>query len=88
MIATNSNKLSVESSGGGGGGEAATQNKPSPRVKKTAAFKAVDLKGKRKELPGATRQMIELQQQNVINMYKEMKKKNRLDSVAAAAVVA
>lgn len=81
MIATNSANVD--------GDEAtAAVVSAAPRLKKTSAFKAVDLKGKRKELPGATRQMIEQQQQNVINMYKEMKKKNRLDTVAAAAVIA
>lgn len=56
------------------------EKKPVPGVKKTNTFKAVDLKGKRKELPAATREMIEKQQQNVMNMYRELKKTNRLNS--------
>ncbi|XP_035902505.1 coiled-coil domain-containing protein 137 [Anopheles stephensi] len=35
----------------------------------------LDLKGKRKNLPAATRMKIELEQQNVIEMYRQLKKK-------------
>lgn len=55
-------------------------------VKSGTVFKAIDLKGKRKELPAAARQMIEQQQQNVMNLYKEMKKKNRLENINISAV--
>lgn len=55
-------------------------------VKNTSAFKTIDLKGKRKELPAAARQMIEQQQQNVMNLYKEMKKKHRLENINISAV--
>lgn len=51
-----------------------------------AVFKVIDLKGKRKELPAAARQMIEQQQQNVMSLYKEMKKKNRLENININAV--
>lgn len=58
-----------------------TQKAKRGGVKNGSVFKAIDLKGKRKELPAAARQMIEQQQQNVMNLYKEMKKKHRLENI-------
>uniref|UniRef100_A0AAG5CP73 Coiled-coil domain-containing protein 137 n=1 Tax=Anopheles atroparvus TaxID=41427 RepID=A0AAG5CP73_ANOAO len=50
-----------------------------PKAKKRKGKKApppkVDLKGKRKKLPVATRMKIESEQQNVIEMYRKLKKK-------------
>lgn len=52
-----------------------------PKAPKTQKNGVIDLKGKRKELPAATRQMIEKQQQNVMDMYRQLKKTNRLNNV-------
>lgn len=57
---------------------------PKPKKTKKATVdpkKPVDLKGKRKELPAATRQMIEKQQQSVMDMYRQLKKTNRLNNI-------
>lgn len=43
------------------------------------------LKGKRKDMSMSMRHMIETEQNNVVNMYKELKKKQRLESAASAA---
>lgn len=40
------------------------------------------LKGKRKDMSMAMRHMIETEQSNVVKMYKEMKKKQRLENAA------
>lgn len=40
------------------------------------------LKGKRKDMSMAMRYMIETEQTNVVKMYKEMKKKQRLENAA------
>lgn len=52
---------------------------------KMTAHGTIDLTGKRKELPTATRMMIEKQQQNVMDMYRQLKKKNRMDGLTADA---
>uniref|UniRef100_A0A182MWQ2 Coiled-coil domain-containing protein 137 n=1 Tax=Anopheles culicifacies TaxID=139723 RepID=A0A182MWQ2_9DIPT len=53
------------------------QQEPSPKKtsKKKAAETKLDLKGKRKKLPVATRMKIEREQQSVIEMYRQLKKK-------------
>lgn len=43
------------------------------------------LKGKRKDMSMAMRHMIEMEQYNVVKMYKEMKKSQRLESAASIA---
>lgn len=46
--------------------------------------KAVDLKGKRKDLPRLTREMIELKQKNAIDAYRQLKKNKKIfESLAA-----
>lgn len=50
-----------------------------PVTKSTPKLPSFDLKGKRKELPMATRQMIENQQKNVVELYRQLKKRNRTD---------
>lgn len=54
---------------------------PAKKPKKPAANKPVDLKGKRKELPNTTREMIEKQQQSAIDLYRQLKKNNRINNV-------
>ncbi|XP_052889512.1 coiled-coil domain-containing protein 137 [Anopheles moucheti] len=58
-----------------------TEDQEEPVPKKTSKKKAtetkLDLKGKRKKLPVATRMKIEREQQSVIEMYRQMKKKQR-----------
>uniref|UniRef100_A0A2M4ARB5 Putative m-type 9 protein n=1 Tax=Anopheles triannulatus TaxID=58253 RepID=A0A2M4ARB5_9DIPT len=49
------------------------QQTPSKKAKPAATTK-IDLKGKRKNLPVATRMKIEREQQNVIEMYRQLKK--------------
>uniref|UniRef100_A0A1Q3EYN8 Putative m-type 9 protein n=1 Tax=Culex tarsalis TaxID=7177 RepID=A0A1Q3EYN8_CULTA len=57
------------------------QDEEQPRKKKTkkgaAAEKKVDLKGKRKNLPVATRMKLDREQQSVIDMYRQIKKQGR-----------
>uniref|UniRef100_A0A182RUM0 M-type 9 protein n=1 Tax=Anopheles funestus TaxID=62324 RepID=A0A182RUM0_ANOFN len=57
-----------------------TENQEEPVPKKTSKKKKtetkLDLKGKRKKLPMATRMNIEREQQNVIEMYRQLKKKS------------
>ncbi|XP_037046265.1 coiled-coil domain-containing protein 137 [Bradysia coprophila] len=53
--------------------------KEQPKANKATKLPSFDLKGKRKELPMATRQMIENQQKNVVEMYRQLKKKNRTE---------
>ncbi|XP_053680506.1 coiled-coil domain-containing protein 137 [Anopheles nili] len=57
----------------------ANEEEPAPKKssKKEAKQPKVDLKGKRKKLPMATRLKIEREQQSVIEMYRKMKKKSR-----------
>lgn len=55
--------------------------KPAKKAKATTAKTSFDLKGKRRELTEGMRQMIEKQQQNVMDMYRELKKKNRLNNI-------
>lgn len=50
-----------------------TKSKSGPKLP------SFDLKGKRKELPMATRQMIENQQKNVVELYRQLKKKSRTE---------
>uniref|UniRef100_A0A182N4D0 Uncharacterized protein n=1 Tax=Anopheles dirus TaxID=7168 RepID=A0A182N4D0_9DIPT len=56
----------------------AEEDEPTPKKatkkKKKAAEQKADLKGKRKKLPIATRMKIEREQQNVIEMYRQLKK--------------
>ncbi|KAJ6638095.1 hypothetical protein Bhyg_10828 [Pseudolycoriella hygida] len=47
------------------------------KTKNNTKLPSFDLKGKRKELPIGTRQMIENQQKNVVELYRALKKKNR-----------
>lgn len=60
----------------------AEEDEPNP-TKKRASKKApptkVDLKGKRKKLPMATRMNIEREQQSVIEMYRKLKKKANVE---------
>lgn len=60
-------------------GEAAATKAKKPKA--TTQKTSHDLKGKRRELTQGMRQMIEKQQQNVMDMYRELKKKNRLNNV-------
>jgi len=68
---------SVISAAGGGDAVEETEIK----TKTTPKLPSFDLKGKRKELPMATREMIENQQKNVVELYRQLKKKNRNDAL-------
>lgn len=48
-----------------------------PQKTNVIKAKTVSLKGKRKDLSITMRQMIESEQDNVVKLYKELKKKNR-----------
>ncbi|XP_035795948.1 uncharacterized protein LOC118468825 [Anopheles albimanus] len=54
--------------------EAGDQQQTPSKKAKPAAVTKIDLKGKRKNLPVATRMKIEREQQNVIEMYRQLKK--------------
>lgn len=54
---------------------------PAKKSKNSAVSKVIDLKGKRKELPDTTREMIEKQQQSAIEMYRQLKKNNRINNI-------
>lgn len=59
---------------------------PAEKPKASKNLKNVgSLKGKRKDMSMAMRHMIETEQNNVVKMYKEMKKSQRLESAATAA---
>lgn len=60
------------------GSAASTDN----AVKKSDQKTTNDLKGKRKDLSFTLRNMIENEQKNVVQMYKELKKKQRMESAA------
>lgn len=51
------------------------------KAKASTPKTSFDLKGKRRELTDGMRQMIEKQQQSVMDMYRELKKKNRLNNI-------
>lgn len=58
---------------------AVKKEEPSQKILSSKKLPSFDLKGKRKELPMAARQMIENQQKNVVELYRKLKKKNRAE---------